>query len=74
MNPKLLFGIALLLSALVFSAQNAGPVAVQILGWRFSVSLALIIFATLATGLIGGWAVTSALRRKGRVPKPPASG
>ncbi len=62
MNFKLILGAAVLLAALVFSVQNAGVVDVQILVWKFSLSLSLVIFATLAAGLIGGWAVTSALR------------
>jgi len=69
MNLKLNVGAALLLAALVFSVQNAGAVEVQILVWKFSLSLAVIIFATLAAGLITGWAVTSRLQRKSKVPK-----
>lgn len=69
MNLKLGGGIALVIGALVFSVQNAAPVTVQVLGWAFSVSLALILFAAVAAGLIGGWAVTSAMRRRDR-PSP----
>lgn len=69
MNFKLILGVALLLAALIFSVQNAGVVDVQILAWKFSLSLSLVIFASLAAGLIGGWAVTSALRRKSKNPK-----
>jgi hypothetical protein len=29
----------------------------------------LVIFGALAAGLIGGWAITSALRRKSKIPK-----
>lgn len=71
MNFKLILGVVLLLAALVFSVQNAGAVDVKFLAWRFSTSLALVIFGALAAGLIGGWAVTSALRRQGKAPKPP---
>ena len=54
MNFKLMLGATLLLAALVFSVQNAGVVDVQFLAWKFSISLALVLFAALAAGLIGG--------------------
>jgi uncharacterized integral membrane protein len=69
MNFKLMLGATLLLAALVFSVQNAGVVELKFLAWKFSTSLALVLFAALAAGLIGGWAITSALRRKGKAPK-----
>jgi uncharacterized integral membrane protein len=69
MNLKLILGAVLLLAALVFSVQNAGAVDVKFLAWKFSTSLALVIFGALAAGLIGGWAITSALRRKSKIPK-----
>ncbi len=72
MNKKLMLGAALLVIVLVFSVQNAGAVDVQLLMWKFPVSLAVIIFATLGTGLIGGWAVTSAWQRRPREPRPVA--
>ncbi len=71
MNLKLILGAALLLVALVFSVQNAGVVDVKFLAWKFSPSLALVLFAALAAGLIGGWAITSTLRRKSNVPQSP---
>jgi uncharacterized integral membrane protein len=74
MKLKVILGAALLLAALVFSVQNAGVVDVQFLGWKFSISLALVLFGALAAGLIGGWTVSSALRLKRQVPKssPPS--
>jgi uncharacterized integral membrane protein len=71
MNLKLVLGAVLLLVALVFSVQNAGVVDVKFLVWNFSTSLALILFAALAAGLIGGWAVSSVLRLKRKDPKTP---
>lgn len=62
MKLKLYLGGALLLATLVFSVQNSAVVDVKFLAWKFSTSLALVIFATLAAGLIGGWAIFSALR------------
>ena len=69
MHLKLMWSAALLLAALVFSVQNAGVVDVQFLAWKFSMSLALVVFATLAAGLVAGWAVAGALRLKGKVNK-----
>jgi len=69
MNFKLILGAVLLLAALVFSVQNAGAVDVKFLAWKSSTSLALVIFGALAAGLIGGWAITSALRRQSKTPK-----
>ncbi len=69
MNLKLILGAVLLLAALIFSVQNAGAVDVKFLAWKFSTSLALVIFAALAVGWVSGWAVTSALRLKSKAPK-----
>lgn len=62
MKLKIILGAILLLLTLVFSVQNAEVVDVQFFAWKFSISLALILFAALAAGLIGGWAVSSALQ------------
>jgi uncharacterized integral membrane protein len=64
MKIKYYLAFALLLVALVFSIQNASTVNVKFLAWEFTTSLALVIFAALGAGLIGGWAVFSALRLK----------
>ena len=69
MNLKLILSAALLLAALVFGVQNAGVVDVQSLAWKSSMSPALVVFATLAAGLVAGWAVAGALRLKGKVNK-----
>jgi len=68
-NLKLILGAVLLLVALAFTVQNAGVVDVKFLARKFSTSLALVIFATLIAGLLGGWAVSSALLIKSKVPK-----
>jgi uncharacterized integral membrane protein len=65
-NFKLLLGAVVLLAMLSFSLQNALMVEVRFLAWKFTTSLALIIFSALTTGLIGGWALTSALHRSNR--------
>lgn len=64
MNLKLIVGAALLLATLLFCVQNAGVVDVRFFVWKFSLSLALVVFGALAAGWLGGWAFTSALRLK----------
>lgn len=63
MKVKLILGVAMLVSTIVFSVQNAGLVEVTFIAWHFTTSLALILFVALATGLIGGWAITSAMQQ-----------
>lgn len=47
-----------------FSAQNATPVAVSFLSWRFEASLALVIVLSLLAGIIAGMILLSWLRLK----------
>lgn len=63
MNFKLILGAILLVAALIFSVQNADAMDVMLLVRTFPFSLALVIFVAVAAGLIGGWAITSALRQ-----------
>jgi len=69
MNFTLILGAVLLLAALVFSVHNAGTVDAKFLAWKFSTSLALVIFGALTAGLIGGWTITGALRRQSKTLK-----
>lgn len=71
MNIKLILGVLALVTSLIFSVQNAGLVEVTFIAWHFSTSLALILFVALATGLIGGWAITSATQKRKTVPEKP---
>jgi uncharacterized integral membrane protein len=48
----------------IFVLQNTQVVEVRFLFWTISMSRALILFATLAIGLIGGWLLTFPKRRK----------
>ena len=66
MRIKLILGVVLLLATLIFTVQNSATVDVKFLLWKFSTSLALVIFSSLASGFIVGWAITSALRLKGK--------
>jgi len=53
----------------IFSVQNAVPVAVSFLSWHFEASLAIVIALSLLSGLIVGMAVLSwiRLRRSSRM-------
>lgn len=69
------FVLILLIIALVavFSIQNAAPVAISFLFWKFEASLAIVIFLLLITGALLGVIVTSVLysRSSGRKQPPP---
>ena len=55
MNLKIiLMGIFACL-AVVFTTQNVAAVTVSIFFWEISLSLALLLFFTLAIGFIIGW-------------------
>jgi uncharacterized integral membrane protein len=58
--------ILLIILALVviFSIQNAMPVAITFLFWKFEASLALVIFLSALCGIITGAIIMSFLRRK----------
>ncbi len=54
--------IVIIVVVAVFSAQNAAPVAVSFLAWRFEASLALVIVLSLFCGAVIGMALLSLLR------------
>ena len=47
-----------------FSIQNAVPVFITFLFWKFEASLALVIFLSLLCGIIAGAIAVALLRRK----------
>lgn len=55
---------------IIFVLQNTQVVEVRFLFWTLSMSRALILIATLAIGLIGGWLLTLPRRRKARLEMP----
>lgn len=61
------FLVLLVAAIVVFSVQNASPVAVTFLFWKFDASLAIVIFLSLITGVIAGSIITFRARR-GRNP------
>jgi len=48
----------------IFSVQNAMPVAISFLFWKFEASLAIVIFLSVLTGLITGIIISLLLRLK----------
>ena len=48
--------------AVIFSVQNASPVALSFLAWHFEASLAIVILLTLIIGMILGMAILSLSR------------
>jgi uncharacterized integral membrane protein len=61
--------ICLIGLVVIFVLQNTQVVEVRLLLWTISMSRALILFATLAIGLIGGWLLTLPKRSKTRLEK-----
>jgi uncharacterized integral membrane protein len=60
--------IALFLVA-VFSVQNAVPVTITFLFWKFEASLAIVIFLCAVCGMIAGAIIASLLRAKSPAKK-----
>jgi len=48
----------------VFSVQNAAPVVMSFMFWKFEASLAVVIFLSLLSGVIIGAIVASLMRVK----------
>ncbi|MBI5100406.1 MAG: LapA family protein [Nitrospirae bacterium] len=46
----------------MFSVQNAAPVIVSFLFWKFEASIAIVIFLSVLSGIIIGAVITSLLR------------
>ena len=62
-------GLVVAALAALFALQNAVPVAVQFLKWRFTGSLALVLLSTFSAGVAAGIFVLipSFLRRRWRL-------
>jgi uncharacterized integral membrane protein len=52
----------------IFSVQNAIPVTITFLFWKFEASLAIVIFLCAVFGMIAGAIIVSLLRAK-HLPK-----
>lgn len=62
MKVKLVISIILAALVLVFGYQNTELVQIAFLAWSIEISLALLVFVALGTGLAIGWLVSSYLR------------
>jgi putative membrane protein len=54
--------VILIAVAVIFSVQNASPVALSFLSWHFEASVAIVILLTLVVGMILGMAILSLSR------------
>jgi len=54
--------VILIAVAVIFSVQNASPVALSFLTWHFEASLAVVVLLTLVIGMILGMAILSLSR------------
>jgi uncharacterized integral membrane protein len=63
MHWRWIFVLVLLVLLVIFTAQNYEVVRIKFLLWSFETSRAIVIFATLVTGVLIGW-VTSLVGRK----------
>ncbi|MCG6534724.1 MAG: LapA family protein [Syntrophales bacterium LBB04] len=61
MNFKIILIVIVVCLALLFTIRNVAAVTVSIFFWQISLSLALLIFFTLAVGFIVGWFLHSFL-------------
>jgi len=61
-----LFVVLLIVVAIValFSVQNAAPVAITFLFWKFEASLAIVLFLTVIAGVIAGILIVLLLKVK----------
>ena len=66
MQLQLIVAIIVAILAVVFALQNAVPITVSFLTWRFESSLALVLLITLALGIIMSLLVSvpSMIKRK----------
>ena len=63
--------ICLIGLVIIFVLQNTQVVEVRFLFWTISMSRALILFSTLAIGLIAGWLLALPKRRKAHLSENP---
>jgi putative membrane protein len=54
---------------LIFVMQNIAVVQVRFLFWEVSMSRALMLIATLAIGLVGGWLLGLPRQKKNKLPR-----
>ncbi|MGK2906090.1 MAG: LapA family protein [Desulfuromonadales bacterium] len=62
MKVKLAISIVLALLAFIFISQNTETVRVDFLVWSTEMSVVLLVFIILGTGVIIGWSLSGYLR------------
>jgi uncharacterized integral membrane protein len=68
---KVFLILALIIVAAIFITQNVAVVEVNLLFWRVSISLALLIVINLLIGFLLGWFIKSYLNyKKSKINKP----
>ncbi len=60
----LVIAVIVIAAVVIFSVQNAAPVAVAFLTWKFGASLAVIVFLTFVIGIVVTVLFSLALRLK----------
>ena len=58
-NLRLVASLVLIGLIVLFVSQNTAVVEIRFLIWKLSMSRALMIFFTLATGILAGWLLHS---------------
>ena len=61
----LCIAVLVIAAVVIFSVQNAAPVSVAFLMWKFGASLAVIVFLACAIGIVVAALFSLALRLKG---------
>jgi putative membrane protein len=61
---SIIVALIIVLIVAIFSVQNAAPVSISFLFWRFQASLAIIIFLCVLSGIIVGSILTFLIRIK----------
>lgn len=66
MTVIILVLLILLAIVAIFSVQNAMPVTVTFMLWKFEASLAIVIFLSLLVGMIVGATIMFLFRKKSK--------
>ena len=76
MQLYLIIALIIAILSVVFAFQNAGPVEVNVLGWKFESSLALVLLLSFALGVFVSLLVSIAagIRRKRKSHRPSTGG
>ena len=62
MKIKLIISLVLAILAFIFITQNTETVTVAFLAWSIEMSLVLLVFIMLGSGIIIGWSLSGYLR------------